>query len=35
MGKRTGFDMAVKGALEACDEIHFEAFGVQEHLHVD
>jgi len=32
---RTGFDLAVKGALEAGDEVHFEAGGVEEHLYVN
>lgn len=33
--RRTRFDLTVKSALEACDEIHLEAFGVEEHLRVD
>lgn len=27
--RRTGLDLAMKSALEACDEIHLEAFGVE------
>lgn len=32
---RTGFDLAVEGALEAGDKVHFEAGSVEEHLYVN